>query len=331
MARIVLGLGSSHTPQLSTNIEWWDDHANRDRRNPNLLGRDGQMHTFDELLANEAWNIDPSRLTPEVWKDAHQRAQDGIDQLAKALQEVDPDAVVVIGDDQEELFLDDGTPTFAIYWGDTIDDFAPDEEEQESMAAGLRAALWAQHSDTRESYPVPSKLGLHLIESFMVDEFDITQVAKQREGRTVGHAFTFPRRRMMGDRVIPLLPVLINTYYAPNQPSARRCYQLGRALRRGIESFPEDITVAVIASGGLSHFVVDERLDHQILDGLRDCDFESLASIPRSYMRSGTSEGLNWIAAGGALEGLTMELVDYVPAYRSTAGTGVGMAFAIWR
>jgi hypothetical protein len=127
------------------------------------------------------------------------------------------------------------------------------------------------------------------------------------------------------------LPVLINTYYAPNQPSPRRCYLLGRALRRAIETFPEDITVAVVASGGLSHFVVDEELDTRVLDGLKNRDFESLATIPRRFMRSGTSESLNWIAAGGALEGLAMELVDYVPAYRSTAGTGVGMAFAVWR
>jgi hypothetical protein len=105
---------------------------------------------------------------------------------------------------------------------------------------------------------------------------------------------------------------------------------LGRALRRAIESFTEDMTVAVMASGGLSHFVVDEEFDHRILDGLKTRNVDSLATIPRRYMRSGTSEGLNWIAAGGALEGLSMEIVDYVPAYRSTAGTGVGMAFALW-
>ncbi|GIH17780.1 hypothetical protein [Rugosimonospora africana] len=331
MARIVLGIGSSHSPQLSTTIDWWEDHANRDRRNPQLLGRDGELHSFDDLLAEKSWNIDESRLTPQVWTDLHGRAQDAIDQLGKVLQETDPDVVLVIGDDQEELFRDDGTPTFAIYWGDSIDDFAPDDEEQEAMAAGLRAALWAQHNDTRESYPVPGKLGLHLIESLMTDEFDVAQLVTQREGRSVGHAFTFARRRLMGEKVIPLLPILVNTYYPPNQPSPRRCYLLGRALRRAIESYPEDIRVAIVASGGLSHFVVDEELDHRVLDGLKNNDFESLSTIPRRYMRSGTSESLNWIAAGGALEGLSMELVDYVPAYRSIAGTGVGMAFAVWR
>ena len=331
MARIILGIGSSHTPQLSTSIDWWEDHAKRDQSNPNLLGRDGEIHVYDELLSHTEWNVDAARLTPEVWQEAHQRSQDGVAHLSKALQDANPDAIVVIGDDQNELFLNDGTPTFAIYWGETIDDFAPDEHKQQAMAAGLRAALWAAHSGTRETYPVPSKLALHLIDSLIVDEFDVAQMAEQREGRSVGHAFTFARRRLMGERIIPLLPIMINTYYAPNQPSPRRCYMLGRALRRAIESYPEDITVAVMASGGLSHFVIDEELDHRILDGLKNRDVDSLSTIPRHYMRSGTSEGLNWIGAGGALEGLSMELVDYVPAYRSTAGTGVGMAFAIWR
>lgn len=330
MARIVLGLGSSHTPQLSTTIDWWEDHANRDRGNPDLLGRDGEIHTYDELLAHTEWNVDASLLTPEVWKGAHQRSQDAIAHLAKALEEAAPDVLVVIGDDQEELFLDDGTPTFAIYWGETIDDLAPSQHKQETMAAGLKAAMWAQHTFTRETYPVASKLALHLVDSLIIDEFDLTQMAVQREGRSLGHAFTFPRLRMMGERIVPLVPIMINTYYAPNQPSPRRCYMLGRALRRAIESYPEDMTVAVMASGGLSHFVVDEELDHRILDGLKTRNVDSLATIPRRYMRSGTSEGLNWIAAGGALEGLSMEMVDYVPAYRSTAGTGVGMAFALW-
>jgi len=89
--------------------------------------------------------------------------------------------------------------------------------------------------------------------------------------------------------------------------------------------------VAVVASGRLSLFVVDEELDRRLLDGLKNRDIESLTTIPRKFMRSGTSEGPNWTAAGGMLEGLSMKIVDYVPGYGSVAGTGVGMAFAVWR
>jgi OH-DDVA oxygenase/3-O-methylgallate 3,4-dioxygenase len=122
----------------------------------------------------------------------------------------------------------------------------------------------------------------------------------------------------------------VNTYYPPNVPSAARCYALGKALRRAIEAWPASQRVAVIASGGLSHFVVDEDLDHRVLDGITARDAGTLGSLPRDQLRSGNSEILNWIAAAGALEGLAATVVGYVPGYRTPAGTGAGMAFARW-
>ncbi len=330
MARIVLGLGTSHTPQLSTTTDWWEDHAGRDRLNPLLLGRDGNYHTYPELEAVTDWNVAPDRLTPQIWSGIHERAQQAVEKLAGLLQETAPDVVVVIGDDQEEMFVEDCMPTFAVIAGDTVADVPPDEAEKAEMAAGLRAALWAAHSSAGETYTVPAELGQHVLTQLVIAEFDPVAVTRQPYGRTLGHAFTFVRRRMMGEQMIPLLPIAINTYNPPNQPSAHRCLNFGRALRDAIESYPEDLSVAIVASGGLSHFVVDEELDRRVLDALASGDVASLADVPRDYMRSGTSEILNWIAVGGALDGRRMELVDYIPAYRSTAGTGVGMAFGAW-
>jgi 3-O-methylgallate 3,4-dioxygenase len=331
MARIVLGLGSSHTPQLSTTIDWWDDHAARDRRNPFLIGRDGEVHNYDDLVASPQWVIGRERLTAEVWASLHARAQAAVAALSSELAAAAPDVVVVVGDDQEEMFRDDGMPTFAVYYGDSIYDMPPEEERKAAMPDSLRAALWAAHSDVVEKYLVPADLGRHVITEMLLDEFDVTALSRQPSGRSIGHAFTFVRRRLMGETMIPLLPIALNAYNPPNQPSPRRCYLFGRALRRAIESYPEDLTVAIVASGGLSHFVVDEELDQRILTGLRNRDMDVLATVPRKFMRSGSSETLNWIAAGGALEGLSMELKDYIPAYRSEAGTGVGMAFAVWK
>jgi hypothetical protein len=331
MARIVLGLGSSHTPQLSTTTDWWEDHANRDRRNPFLVGRDGEAHVYDELAAVPEWTIGPERLTAEVWGSLHGRAQEAIGVLRSELAAASPDVVVVVGDDQEEMFREDGMPTFAVYYGESIYDMPPDDRKKASMPDGLRAALWAAHGEAAEKYTVPADLGEHVIKEMILDEFDVVALSRQPSERSVGHAFTFVRRRLMGESMIPLLPVALNAYNPPNQPSPRRCYLFGRALRRAIESYPEDLSVAVVASGGLSHFVVDEELDRRVLDGLRNRDAESLTTIPRKFMRSGTSETLNWIAAGAALDGLSMKVIDYIPAYRSAAGTGVGMAFAVWK
>jgi len=101
-------------------------------------------------------------------------------------------------------------------------------------------------------------------------------------------------------------------------------------VRRAVESWPGEARVAVIASGGLSHFVVDEDLDHRVLDGLTSRDASVLGSLSRGQLRSGNSEILNWVVAAGALEHLAATVVDYVPGYRTPAGTGAGMAFARW-
>jgi hypothetical protein len=97
-----------------------------------------------------------------------------------------------------------------------------------------------------------------------------------------------------------------------------------------VESWPHEARVAVVASGGLSHFVVDEELDRQVLDAFTSRDATVLGSLSRDQMRSGTSEILNWIVAAGALEDLAPTVLDYVPGYRSPAGTGAGMAFVRW-
>jgi hypothetical protein len=198
------------------------------------------------------------------------------------------------------------------------------------MPKGIRAASWAAHSDSQQHHPVQSALSAHVAEQLARDDFDITVFTQQPAGRTLGHAFTFPRYRLGLPAETPIVPVFVNTYYPPNVPSAARCYELGRALRRAVESWPHEARVAVVASGGLSHFVVDEELDRQVLDAFTARDATVLGSLSRDQMRSGTSEILNWIVAAGALEDLAPTVLDYVPGYRSPAGTGAGMAFVRW-
>ena len=81
------------------------------------------------------------------------------------------------------------------------------------------------------------------------------------------------------------------------------------------------------------HFVVDENLDRTLLKALERRDAAGLRAIPRTQLYSAASEALNWVALGGAMQksDLKMELLDYVPVYRTPAGTGGGWAFARWR
>jgi len=269
-------------------------------------------------------------LEPSVWAEKHQSVQRAIEELSAALKSAKPDVVLLIGDDQEELFLDDCIPTFSLFWGK--ESWDRPEFIHSDMSVPSRAAVrWAFHGDAPEAYPGHPALGRHIVEQLMGQHFDVAQFTKQHESRSLGHAFTFVRRRLMdADRIIPMIPVLINTYLMPNQPSAARCFAFGRALANAIRTWPGTERIAVVASGGLSHFVIDTELDKTVLEGLANSDESVLSSLPKEKLQMGSSEILNWIVAGGALEDLRMQLVAYVPGYRSPGGTGVGMAFARW-
>jgi hypothetical protein len=104
-------------------------------------------------------------------------------------------------------------------------------------------------------------------------------------------------------------------------------------MRRAIEGWKSDARVAVMASGGLSHQIIDEEFDRQVIGALQTKDTEILCSLPieRLNRAPGTAEILNWVALAGAMEASPMTLIDYVPCYRSVAGTGHSGSFAYWK
>ena len=349
MAEIVLGLGTSHSPMLSLPGELWGEFAARDKGNPMLLSlEDGRTMSYEELL--EA--ADPAiakRLTTEVFQAQSEACQKAISTLEAAMIEANPDAVIIVGDDQEELFFDDIMPLFSIYWGDTMH-LSP-RPVGENASPAIKASAWG-YGDLAMDVPVDAELGLHLIRNLIEDDFDIAQSRYMNEqtGGTVGpigylnnpiiterrpqampHAYAYVVKRIMNHKIRPIVPLTQNTFYPPNQPTPRRCYNLGKAVAKAVENWDSDKKVAVVASGGLSHFLVDEEIDQMALKGMREKDAGLLASMPRYRLNSGSSEILNWVTAAGALEHLDMELVDYVPVYRSPAGTGGGWGFALWR
>jgi 3-O-methylgallate 3,4-dioxygenase len=136
----------------------------------------------------------------------------------------------------------------------------------------------------------------------------------------------------MNDRVVPSVPVVLNTFYPPNQPTAARCYEFGKSIAKAIESWDNDARVALIASGGLTHFVIDEEIDQAILAAMREGKVDKITALGEGVFQSGTSEIKNWIPVAGAMAKVQfdMHLIDYVPCYRSEAGTGNAMGFVYW-
>ena len=108
MAKIVLGMGVSHSPQLSTPADIWALHAERDKTNPEIdyVG-----------LSSKAPEWIQDHLKPEVWEEKYEACERSIQKLSEMLDEVSPDILVVIGDDQKEMFLDDNMPAFSVFWG----------------------------------------------------------------------------------------------------------------------------------------------------------------------------------------------------------------------
>jgi hypothetical protein len=119
MAQIVLGLGTSHSPQLSTPPELWRNHGERDKRNPDLRKPDGRVYPYEEVLASASPSLQ-KELTPDAWQVRYDACQKGIAQVGATLADVAPDVLVMIGDDQKELFQDDNMPAMLVYWGDTF-------------------------------------------------------------------------------------------------------------------------------------------------------------------------------------------------------------------
>ncbi len=335
MAEIVLGMASSHGPQLAMTPDLWVRRAAADRANPELWYQ-GRTYSFSDLVEERGG---PQRFASELGEakaqvrfDACQRA---IGRLAATLREVAPDVVVILGDDQHEAFEDDNMPAINVYWGETIDD-APAESEDWGQAYMYTTAPLGNPPPGRVSHPTHAVLGRHLIEAMIGAGFDVAHsryLPEDRHHGTIGHAFYYVYRRLMNNDVLPNVPILLNTYYPPNQVPVKRCYEFGKALRLAIEGWDSNARVALVASGGLSHFVIEEELDQVILDGLRTKSEAKLTSLPDVRFHSGTSEIRNWIVVAGALEQspLQMDLIDYIPCYRSEAGTGCAMGFAEWR
>jgi len=224
-----------------------------------------------------------------------------------------PDVVVLVYNDHASAFSLEMIPTFAIGCAET---FAPADE-----GWGPRPV------PVVEGHPA---LAWHIAEKLVLDEFDMTIVNRM----DVDHGLTVPLSLMFGQpqawpcKVIPLAVNVVQ--YPP--PTGNRCFRLGQAIRRAVESFPEDLKVVVFGTGGMSHQLqgpraglINREFDMAFLDRLV-ADPEGQAAVPHlDYVREAGSEGIElvmWLIMRGALDAQVREAHRFyhVPASNTAVG-----------
>jgi len=291
-----------------------------------------RVWSFDQLVEERRDENLQAQITPQVLKQRHGACQAAIEKLADVFSEARVDVAVIIGNDQMEIFTESLLPAFSVFWGERITNYEFSQARLESLPAGVAISVPGYIPRKGAVYAGNPGLARHIIECAVADDFDVASM-KHLPREETPHAFGFIYRRIMRDAPVPSVPVLINTFYPPNQPSVRRCYAFGKSILRAIRSWPVPARVALIGTGGLTHFVIDENVDAIFLQALREGSIEKVAELGEAVFQDGTSEMKNWVPVAGAMADLGLEptVVDYVPCYRTDAGTGNAMGFVYWR
>jgi protocatechuate 4,5-dioxygenase, beta chain len=233
--------------------------------------------------------IDRGRQSEPAWKPLF----DAYIPVREWLSEIKPDVAIVVYNDHGADFSFDKYPTFALGAADT---YAIGDE-----GFGKRAL---------PEVPGDAELSIHLCEELIQAEFDLTvcQELAVEHGFLVPMNLCFPHTQ--SGWPVRTIPLEVNVIQHP-LPTARRCYRLGQALRRAVESYPGNAKVVVLGTGGMSHQLqgkrfgyMNERFDNWFMDQL-ESDPEDLANITHHrIMEEAGAEAVElimWLTMRGAL------------------------------
>ena len=237
----------------------------------------------------------------------------GFERSKEWIAKLKPDVCIVVYNDHMSAFSLEIVPTFAI--GCAAEFPIADEG-------------WGPR-------PVPSvkghpELASHIVQSVVLDEFDLTIVNKME----VDHGLTVPLTLMFGKPAewpCPIVPIAVNVVVYP-VPTGNRCYLLGRAIRKAVESFDQNLRIVIFGTGGMSHQLqgpraglINREFDTRFLDRLAR-DSKSLVGISHlEYLREAGSEAIElvmWLIMRGALDDDVREVHRFyhVPASNTALG-----------
>ena len=253
--------------------------------------------------------IDNKRTEEPYWK----RVFSGFEKSKKWMAETKPDVVIGIYNDHASAFSVEVIPTFAL---GCAAEFPPADEG------------WGPR-------PVPvvkghPELASHIATSVILDEFDLTICNKME----VDHGLTVPLNLLFGSPAAwpcPVIPLAVNVVQFP-PPTAHRCYMLGKAIRKAVESYKEDLRVVMFGTGGMSHQIsgpraglINSKFDKAFLDNMVK-DPKKLTKISHlEFMREAGAEGIEmvmWLVMRGAMDEKVDEVYRFytVPASNTAVG-----------
>ena len=336
MAEIVFGLWTTHGPQLNTTPEQWLLRVPADEGRRHWY--EGRQYSFDELVALRRGEGLEALSSQAAMERNYAACQAAIAVVAEHWAAAAPDVAVIFGNDQRELMLADCQPAYTVFHGERFWNGPMPESRSAALPPGIREGEWANRPESRTEYEGMPALARALIARGLDEGWDFAASDRWPEHpephHHIGtpHAFAYIIRRVMQDRAVPILPLITNTFFPPNQPRPWRCFAFGQLVRRVVEDWDTDLRVAIVGSGGMSHFIINEAFDRRLIEAIAGRDAEALKGIDPALLRDGTSELMNWISAAGCLFGtaLSGELIDYVPCYRTLAGSGTAQGFITW-
>ncbi len=299
-----LGLAVSHAPSMFRGLADWP-----------------AIHR--QLTAGVPQPPEIAQETPEVLQSYIARIDRGFQVLREQVEAFNPDVLLVVGDDQGEVFTEANMPTFGLFTC---------AEVHGSINIGL---IGEPEEENHIRLRCAADLARHLLSALNRRGFAISEIAELkplgRPKRGLGHAFTRPTVKVTPKLNVPIVPFHVNCYFPP-MPSARKCYELGRVIAEVLKDRPEK--VAIMASGGLSHDPrgpragwVDAPLDRWVLEQLRAGNSEALCGLfefDSATLRGGTGEIRSWIVVAAACREGQATIVDYIPAHHAVTGLGFG-------
>jgi aromatic ring-opening dioxygenase catalytic subunit (LigB family) len=234
-------------------------------------------------------------------------------EMGKRLKAAEPDVLVIFSPDHWVNFFINNLPSFCIGIGDEHD--GPPEPFMQAVYP-------------HKTLPGHPGFGRHLLDTALENDFDPAISHRL----TLDHGFCVPLWRMDLDPSLPIVPVTVNDLEAP-MPTLRRCIAWGKMLRQAIDSYPDDLRVAVLGTGGLSHSIgeptmgeIDEPFDELCIDLFKNADDDALAAGLEKALATtgnGAEEVRDWVIVHAAAGSKGFDLIDYTPIPEVYVGCGM--------